>query len=306
MKGTHAVPALVACLCLAAVVLPAQEVSPADRQKIESAIPQKAPARVKKPHKLLVVTLVKRNGKVERGHASIPAGNLALELMGKRTGAYEAVFSNDMTMLNPEKLKQFDAICFNNSHGILTEDPVERKSLLDFVRSGKGLVGFHAAAATFCEYPKYDYFPEFAELLGGFEDGGHPWAANETYTVKVDDPRSPINAAFAGKGFSIQDEVFQIGHGYSREKLHILLSVDITKTDMGPKRRFLPERAIDKDFGISWARMYGKGRVFYSGLGHNPDIFWSPALLRHFLAGIQFALGDLKADAQPSVKGKAR
>ncbi len=75
---------------------------------------------------------------------------------------------------------------------------------------------------------------------------------------------------------------------------------------MNPKRRFLPERAIDKDFAISWARMYGKGRVFYSGLGNNPDIFWNPPLLQHFLAGIQFALGDLKANAQPSVKGKAR
>ncbi len=306
MHRPHRLLVFLPCLGVTAGVLFAQEVSPADRQKVENAIPQKAPARAKKPRKLLVVTLVKRNGKIDRGHASIPAGSLALELMGKRTGAYETVFSNDTSMFNPEKLKPFDAICFNNSHGILTEDPAERKALLDFVRNGKGFVGFHAAAATFCEYPKYDFFPEFAGLLGGFEDGGHPWGAKETYTVKVDDLRSPINAAFAGQGFSVQDEVFQIGHGYSREKLHILLSVDITKTDMNPKRRFLPERAIDKDFGISWVRMYGKGRVFYSGLGHNPDIFWNPALLQHFLAGIQFALGDLKANTQPSVKGKAR
>ena len=66
--------------------------------------------------KLLVVTLNNRDGKVERGHASIPPGNLALEQMGK-TGAYEAVFSNDMNMFSPENLKQFDAICFNNTVG---------------------------------------------------------------------------------------------------------------------------------------------------------------------------------------------
>ena len=306
MKRTHAVLTFLAGLSLAAVVLPAQEVSPADRQKIESAIPQKAPARVKKPHKLLVVTLVKRDGKVVRGHASIPAGSLALELMGKRTGAYEAVFSNDTSMFSPEKLKQFDAICFNNTGGVLTDDPVERKSLLDFVRNGKGFVGFHSAAATFCQYPKFDQFPEFAEMIGGFEDGGHPWGPNETTTVKLDDPRNPINAAFAGKGFSIRGGVFQFRHGYSREKLHILLSVDVTKMDMDPKRSFLPERAIDKDFGISWARMYGKGRVFYCSLGDTADIFWNPLLLQHFLAGTQFALGDLKADAEPSVKAQAR
>ncbi len=94
--------------------------------------------------------------------------------MGKRTGAYEAVFSNDMTMFSPEKLKQFDAICFNNTGGVLTDDPVERKSLLDFVRRGKGFVGLHSAAATFCEYPKYDQFPEFAEMLGGYRRRGPP------------------------------------------------------------------------------------------------------------------------------------
>ena len=158
--------------------------------------------------------------------------------MGKRTGAYEAVFSNDTTLFSPEKLKQFDAICFNNTGGMLTDDPAERKSLLDFVRGGKGFVGLHAAVATFCEYPKYDQFPEFAELLGGFDDGGHPWGTNDTYTVKVDDPRNPINAVFAGKGFAIRDEVFQVAHGYSREKLHILLSVDIDQDGHRPQAPF--------------------------------------------------------------------
>ena len=306
MKRTYAVPAFLVCLSLSAVVLPAQEVSPADRQKIESAIPRKAAASAKKPRKLLVVTLNKRDGKVTRGHGAIAAGSLALELMGKRTGAYEAIFNNDTAIFSPEKLKEFDAICFNNTGGVLTDDPVERKSLLDFVRNGKGFVGIHGATATFCQYPKYDQFPEYGEMLGGYEDGGHPWGPKDTATVKVDDSRNPINAAFAGKGFAIQDEIYQFGHGYSREKLHILLSIDMNKTILDPKRNLLPDRAIDKDFGISWARMYGTGRVFYCGLGHNLDIFWNPALLEHFLAGIQFALGDLKADAQPSAKGKAR
>jgi type 1 glutamine amidotransferase len=291
MKRNHAVPAFLACLSL----LPVQELSPADQQKIESAIPRKAPARAKKPRRLLVVTLHKSNGKVLSGHLSIPAGSLALELMGKRTGAYEAVFSNDTSMFSPGKLKQFDAICFNNTGGVLTGDPVERKSLLDFVRNGKGFVGLHSAAATFCEYPKYDQFPEYGAMLGGYEDGGPARGENDTCTVKVDDPRNPINAVFAGKGFTLRDEVYQFGHGYSREKLHILLSIDMSKTDLDPQRRLLPERAIDKDFPISWVRMYGRGRVFYSGLGHNSDTFWNPALLEHFLAGIQFALGDLTA-----------
>jgi type 1 glutamine amidotransferase len=137
-------------------------------------------------------------------------------------------------------------------------------------------------------------------MLGGYEDGGHPWKPHEVITLKLDDPDHPINAAFGRKGFQISDEVFQFRHSYSRSKVRVLLSIDTDKTDMDPSRRFLPERARDKDFPISWIRRYGRGRVFYSALGHNPHIFWDPPVLEHFLAGIQFALGDLEADAAPS------
>jgi type 1 glutamine amidotransferase len=75
---------------------------------------------------------------------------------------------------------------------------------------------------------------------------------------------------------------------------------------MDPKRRFLPERAADKDFGIAWVKRYGRGRVFYNALGHTPEVFQDPKLLQHFLAGIQYALGDLKADDTPSAKLKKR
>jgi uncharacterized protein len=61
----------------------------------------------------------------------------------------------------------------------------------------------------------------------------------------------------------------------------------------------------DGEYPISWVRSYGKGRVFYMSLGHDADVFWNPAILQHFLAGIQFALGDLKADARPTVKPAA-
>jgi type 1 glutamine amidotransferase len=241
-----------------------------------------------------------RDGKPGKGHPSIAHGNLAIRRMGERTGAYDAVFSNDVSMFRPEKLKQFDAVCFNNTVGVLFDDPELRKSLLDFVAGGKGFVGIHAAAATFVQWPRYDQWPQFGEMLGGYENGGHPWKPNETITLKVEAANHPINAAFGGRGFEISDEVFQFQQPYSRDKLRVLLSIDTTRTDMSPSRRFLPERAADKDFAISWVRRYGEGRVFYSSLGHNPHIFWNPAVLEHFLAGIQFALGDLEADAKPS------
>ncbi len=289
----------VACLIRPAI---AAEMSPADRQKIEQAIPATPAAVPQKPRKLLVVTLNMRDGKPSGGHPSIPYGNYAIELMGRRTGAYQAVFSNDIAIFRPENLKQFDAICFNNTVGVLFDDPELRQSLLSFVNNGKGLIGIHAAAATFCQWPKYDQWPAFGEMLGGYENGGHPWRPDETITLKPDDPNHPINAAFKGRSFQIADEVFQFQHPYSRDRLRVLLSIDIERTDMSPTRRFLPERAKDKDFAMSWIRQHGNGRVFYSSLGHNAHIFWNAPVLEHFLAGFQYALGDLKADATPSNK----
>lgn len=288
---------------LLATTVAAGEELPADAKgRIEAAIPQRAPAVTKELRTLLVVTLNVRDGKPRQGHASIPYGNLAIDLMGRRTGAYTAVFSNDVSAFGSDRLRQFDAVCFNNTVGVLFDDAELRRALLDFVARGKGFVGIHAAAATFVQWPRYDQWPEFGAMLGGYEDGGHPWKPHETITLKLDEPHHPLNRAFGGRGFQIRDEVFQFRHGYSRDRVRVLLSVDTDRTDMSPSRRFLPERFEDKDFPISWIRLHGEGRVFYSALGHNPHIFWNRPLLEHFLAGIQFALGDLEADASPNTR----
>lgn len=299
---------VVASLALGAAALSAQQtpsagLTPEQKEKVDAAIPKKAPARPKKVRRLLITNLCMRDGKVcEHSHPSSVVGNYAIEQWGKKLGAWETVVSDDVSMLKPENLKKFDAICFYNTFGVLTENPALRQSLLDFVKNGGGLLGIHGAAATFVQYPRYDQFPAFGEMLGGYENGGHPWKANETITIKIDDPKSPINRAFKGKGFEVQDEVFQFQDFYSREKLHVLASIDTAKTDMNPKRRFVKARAADKDFAMSWIRDYGKGRVFYTSFGHNPEIFWNQPLVDHFVAAIQYALGDLKADATPSAK----
>lgn len=280
--------------------LKAPDLTAEQKQLVEAALPAKAPARAKRHRRLLVVTLNMRDGTERRGHTSIPFGNYAIQRMGEKTGAYEVVFSNDLANWKPENLKKFDAICFNNTVGVLTEDPALRESLLAFVRNGKGFVGFHAAGATFVQYPKYDQFPAFGEMLGGYEDGGHPWGPKDVITIRVEDKANPVVSAFGGRAFETSDEVFQFRAPYSRENLHILLSIDTDKTDMDPKRRFLKARAADHDFGMSWLRRFGKGRVFYTSFGHNPEIFSNAQMLQHFLAGIQYAFGDLKADDRPS------
>jgi len=68
------------------------------------------------------------------------------------------------------------------------------------------------------------------------------------------------------------------------------LRLDVSKTDD-------PGRRDDKNYAVTWIRPYGTGRIFYCSLGHTARAYMSPAVLKHYLAGIQYAVGDLKADA---------
>ncbi len=271
---------------------------------IEQAIPGKAVVSPETPGRLLIFNMHKWKDEIRPGHPSVPYANYMLHMMGRKTGAFEAYFSNDTMVFQNDILNQFDAICFNNTAGVLFVDPVLRNNLLEYVYSGKGFFGIHAAGATFCQWPVYDQFPEYGEMLGGYENGGHPWKPHEWITLKMDDPSHPINRAFNGKGFDISDEVFQFSEPYSRDRLRILLSIDTDKTDMSEERSILPERREDGDIAISWVRNYGRGKVFYTSLGHNAHLNWNQKILMHYLDGIQFVLGDLEAPAIPSNKLK--
>jgi type 1 glutamine amidotransferase len=183
----------------------------------------------------------------------------------------------------------------NNTVGQLFPDEEIRESLLRYVREGGGIAGHHGTSHASQDWP------EFSEMIGA--RGGTHRSLHETVTVKLDDPASPINAAFKGQGFEFVDEFYRYPFGpYSREKLHLLLSFDVDKTDMNQTPACPLCARPDNDYGISWIRDYGKGRVFYCSLGHNPTAFMTPALVEHILAGIQFALGDLASDTTPSAK----
>jgi type 1 glutamine amidotransferase/sugar phosphate isomerase/epimerase len=280
----------------AAAIRGPERLTPEERQKIEAALPKQAAAKPKKPRKLLVLDLNIAYG----GHRSIPAQNLALELMGKNTGAYEAVFSNDLDNLKSDKIRQFDAVFLNNTVGMIFVDAEVRDGLTRFVREGGGLAGNHGTSHASMDWP------EFGELIGT-RHGIHR-EPTEQAMVKIDDPNSPLTAAFGGKEFLYQDEFFRFPTGpYSREKLHVLLSIDVAKTDMYQGRGCAkPCVRPDYDYGVSWIQSYGKGRVFFCILGHNPTLFTTPQLAQYFLAGIQFILGDLEADTTPSAKLAAR
>ena len=255
--------------------------------KIEAAVPEKATVKPAKSRKILVFWLCKG-----WYHESIPVTNKAIELMGKKTGAYDVVFSDDMNMFDAKKLAEFDAILFNNTTHLDFNGPGQREALMDFVKGGKGIIGLHAATDNFYTWP------EAAEMMGG-QFVAHPWTAGGVWAVKNYEPNHPLNAAFKGEGFKVKDEIYRQKRMSAVENRRILLTLDLNDPATRNAKGVMES---DVDMPISWIRDYGKGRVFFCGLGHNNEIYYRPAILQHELDGIQFALGDLKADATPTVK----
>ncbi len=272
-------------------------IKPENIEKIKAALPDKAPAKPKKTRKVLLFS--KTNG---FRHGSISTGVKSITMLGEKTGAWSAVHSEDDSMFEADKLAQFDAVIMINTTGALfrprrlPKDPEERKkveereerlknNLVNFVKNGGGLAGTHSATDT------YKRWTEYNKLMGG-AFAGHPW--HENVPIKNLQPKNAINAAFNGKGFEVRDEIYQFREDTAQPKDRcMLLCLDGTKMDLKKGRR------KDGFYPVSWAADYGKGRTFYCSLGHRDEIYWNPVVLRHYLAGFQYALGDLEVEVHP-------
>lgn len=269
-----------------------------DKLKLNAAAPAVATVEPKKERKILVFyrceTFI---------HTSIPSGNYALERAAKTTGAYTMDLADTYDVFTKENLAQYDAIVLNNTTSLRLENDEQREALADFVKSGKGLVGIHAAGDNFYQWE------EGAKMIGG-QFTGHPWTAGGTYAFQLDDPEHPVNKAFDGKGFWHTDEIYWYKPEtyVGPEKLRLLVSLDMTKEET--RKPMLSEKLAGKlkEMGgadnvkvpVSWVRTYGEGRVFYTNIGHREDAYMQPVVMQHIVDGIQFALGDLEADATPT------
>jgi hypothetical protein len=113
--------------------------------------------------------------------------------MGAQTGAYEAIFSNDLDNLKYDKIKQFDAVFLNNTVGMIFVDPEVRDGLIRFVREGGGLAGNHGTSHASMDWP------EFHEMIG-VRRGVHRENTEQAW-IKIEDPSSPPRLLSMGRNF---------------------------------------------------------------------------------------------------------
>jgi type 1 glutamine amidotransferase len=207
-----------------------------------------------------------------------------------RTG--EPVTREQCGRVNAQTLAKFDVVLFfttgsrKSLPAPLTD--AELKDLIAWVRKGGAFAGTHCATDTL-------YGTPYGELVGAFFVS-HPWT--QLIRLRVEDPEHPAGKAFTD-GAEINDEMYMFGAApYSRERLHIILSIDNSSIDVKKGNR------QDQDYAVSWCQQIGTGRSFYTSLGHRKEVWRDPRFQEHLFGGLKWAAWQLAGDATPSAQLK--
>jgi type 1 glutamine amidotransferase len=225
-------------------------------------------------------------------HESVTHALATIERLGRESGLWDTFIRTDTEPLTKKKLEynaknlnDFDAVVFYTG-GDLEMDEPQKKDFLSFIHDdGKGFVGIHSATITFT------HWQEYGEMIGGYFDE-HPWGTFNAPIV-VEDPSFPGMGQFP-RAFSLLDEIYQVKN-FSREKCRVLMRLDANKLDLKNPR----VHRTDRDFAVAWAKTYGKGRVYYSTLGHRVEDWDLPGIQKMYAGAIQWALRLEDADVTP-------
>ena len=260
--------------------------------------PPREPDRPARPRHILYLTHSQGFNHPVLGHSE-----KVLQEIGKKAGIQVTVLEGykqkpdqiDLKMITPEYLKRFDALVFYTTGEPPLTD-AQKKAIADFVKGGKGLVGIHAATDTFKDGKVY---PEWGEFFGAsFKTHG---ANDVPVVIRNEDPDHPTTKMLP-REWKIADEMYQFRESVSRDKFHLLLAIH--GDDLSEQARKAHKMEAGKVYEVAWCREYGKGRTFYTSLGHREDVWDNELFQKHLIAGIRWAIGDLKGDATPTAELK--
>jgi len=205
-------------------------------------------------------------------HDYLPTARETVREIGDSSGMFQTLDTEDCSPVNAENLREFSAVLFATT-GELPMNEEQKQALVRFVKQGKGFIGVHNATDTFYE------FPEYGEMIGGYFQA-HPWT--QEVTAIVEDQTHPATRHLP-KTFRVKEEVYTFKN-WSREKTHIMISLDKNSVDLSKGTR------PDNDYALCWCHNYGRGRVFYTAFGHFKEIWGEEWLRKHLLNGILWAM----------------
>ena len=229
-------------------------------------------------------------------HDSVPDAMGSVWKMGMDSDLWTTYMRTDTGLItkskltgNAKNLDYFDLLVFASTTGELDLTDEQKKDMMTFIHDeGKGFVGIHAALDTNYKWPEY------GEMIGGWFDQ-HPWG---TFEAPILNEGGSFPATMHLPASMVKkDEIYQ-AKAWSRDKVNVLLRLDESKLDYNNPR----VHREDHDFAVAWSKMYGKGRVFYSTLGHTNDAWKDPDILKMYFEGIKWALGMSEGSTAPHVR----
>ena len=187
-------------------------------------------------------------------------------------GRLQVDCTQDCGDITPENLARYDAVLFYTTGSLPISDE-GKAGLIEWVRGGGAFCGVHCATDTFYE------FADYMGLVGGAFDG-HPW--HEEVTMTVEDGVHPSTAHLEER-WVLTDEIYQF-KWWRRHPNHVLLSLDTSVNDVARGKR------VDRDYANAWCKDFGRGKMFYTALGHREDVWANPAFQEHLIGGIEWAI----------------
>lgn len=210
-------------------------------------------------------------------------------------GIFETRIAEEFRDAGPDSLNGYDVavLVYNDK---LPEDRLSDRSkavLLNFVRSGKGLVVYHHSAAGFKEWP------EFARLSGGNYYGPAQHSPIHDFTVTFGDRDHPITRGLKASFLESQDELYASMQMQSAGSYHVLATgYDDHSLYNGKFKTPLPGPGANEP--VMWTVEYGKGRVFATMIGHSAAATQSAGYRATFARGVEWAATGKVTQAAPA------
>lgn len=210
---------------------------------------------------------------------------LALQEMGRTSGAFTVEVSQDARALTPARLADLDVLVFSTT-GALPIDRETWAAIVAWIESGRGgFVGIHSAADTALDFEGGE--ATWTAFLGGRFDG-HPWTEGTPIGLSNLEPSHPL-AAMWPDGTVHAEEIYQYAD-FVPDRVRVLQMLDMSA---GPLRRPYP-------VPVTWIRQVGEGRLFYTNLGHTPSTWDDPRFRRQIVEAIRWAGGRLEVPSAPN------
>jgi type 1 glutamine amidotransferase len=233
-----------------------------------------------------------RNGQAQ--HESVGHALAVIEKLGYESGQWDTFIRTDSNIISaaPKKtdgsaasggpnLSNVDAIFFMG-HREVPLEASQREELLKFVREGKGFVAAHVGLTAF------ESWPEFLDLLGARFDS-HPISGPGV--VVNERPDFPATKHFPAS-FAFSDEFYQ-PKDHSRDKIDVMLRLDLSNVPASDSLH------LKGDYPLAWAKMYGKGRVFYGSFAHSSETWDVRNIQQMYFEAMRWALGLTDAEIKP-------